>query len=88
MINSFTVQDASFVRLKNITLSYNVPLGKFKVFKSVLLSLSGENLVTFTKFDGFDPEANQTDDGTSIAKSSYNNYPLARVFRIGANITF
>jgi len=88
MINSFTIQDASFMRLKNITLSYNVPLGNFKVFKSVLLSFSAENLVTITKFDGFDPEANQTDDGTSVAKSSYNNYPLSKVFRIGANITF
>jgi len=88
MINSYTVQDASFLRLKNITLSYNIPLGKFKLVKSILLSLSGENLFTLTKFDGYDPEANQTGDGTSVAKSSYNNYPSARVIRIGANINF
>jgi TonB-linked SusC/RagA family outer membrane protein len=88
MINSFTVQDASFMRLKNITLSYNVPLNNFKLFKSLLLSISGENLFTITKFDGFDPEANQTDDGTSVAKSSYNNYPMAKVLRIGASINF
>jgi hypothetical protein len=59
-----------------------------KLFKSVLVSVSGENLFTVTNFDGFDPEANQTGDGTSIEKSSYNNYPLAKVFRIGANIKF
>jgi TonB-linked SusC/RagA family outer membrane protein len=88
MINSFTVQDASFMRIKNITLSYNVPLKNFKLIKSLTLSLSGENLLTITKFDGFDPEANQTDDGTSVAKSSYNNYPIAKVLRIGANINF
>ena len=88
MINSYTVQDASFMRLKNVTLSYNIPLKNFKLFKSILLSLSGENLFTITDFDGYNPEANQTGDGTSIEKSSYGNYPLARVFRIGANINF
>ena len=88
MINSYTVQDASFMRLKNITLSYNIPLGKFRLVKSISLSLSGDNLFTITNFDGYDPEANQTGDGTSVEKSSYNNYPSARIFRIGANINF
>ena len=88
MINTYTVQDASYLRLKNVTLSYKVPLKNLKIFKSVLVSVSGENLLTFTKFEGFDPEANQTGDGTSIEKSSYNNYPLARVIRFGANINF
>ena len=87
-INSYTVQDASYMRLKNITLSYNIQLNDFKLFKSLLFSLSGENLFTITKFDGYDPEANQTGDGTSIEKSSYNNYPTARVYRIGVNIDF
>jgi TonB-linked SusC/RagA family outer membrane protein len=87
MINNYTVQDASFLRLKNVTLSYNFPLNNFKVFKSVQLSLSGENLLTFTKFEGFDPEGNQN-GSTSVEKSSYNNYPLAKVYRIGANINF
>jgi TonB-linked SusC/RagA family outer membrane protein len=88
MINTYTIQDASYLRLKNVTLSYNIPMKNIKLFKSVLVSVSGENLFTVTNFDGFDPEANQTGDGTSIEKSSYNNYPLAKVFRIGANIKF
>jgi TonB-dependent starch-binding outer membrane protein SusC len=88
MINSYTVQDASYLRLKNVTLSYSLPLKNFKLFKSADISISGENLLTFTKFEGFDPEANQTGDGTNVEKSSYNNYPTARIFRIGANINF
>ena len=88
-INSYTIQDASFLRLKTVSLSYNILLNNFKLFKSVLLFLSGENLFTITNnFDGYDPEANQTGDGTAIIKSSYNNYPSARVIRIGANINF
>ncbi|MGJ7029596.1 SusC/RagA family TonB-linked outer membrane protein [Niabella hirudinis] len=88
MINSYSIQDASYLRLKNINLSYNIPMMHSRVFKSVVLTLTGDNLLTFTKFEGYDPAANQTGDGSSIAKSSYNNYPLARVFSIGANITF
>jgi TonB-linked SusC/RagA family outer membrane protein len=88
MINSYTVQDASFIRLRNVTLSYNIPLNNFRFFKSVMLSISGDNLITLTDFDGYDPDANQTGDGSAIEKSSYNNYPLARVFRLGANINF
>jgi TonB-linked SusC/RagA family outer membrane protein len=86
IINSYTVQDASFIRLKSVTLGYQVPLGSFKYIQSAKVYLSGENLFTFTDFDGFDPDANQS--GTDVSKSSYNNYPLARVFRIGVNITF
>lgn len=88
MINSYSIQDASYLRLKNVSLNYNIPLTNTRVFKSVLLSLTGENLITITKFDGYDPAANQTGDGSNIAKSSYNNYPLARIFSIGANVTF
>ena len=86
MVNSYTIQDASFLRLKNITLSYQFPLSTIPIFKSIQLSISGENLLTFTKLDAYDPEANQS--GNSVEKSSYNNYPLARIFRIGANINF
>jgi hypothetical protein len=88
MINSLTVQDASFLRLKNVTIGYNFPLNNFKLFKSIQLSLSGENLFTFTKFDGYDPDANQSGDGSNVEKANYNNYPLARIYRIGASINF
>jgi hypothetical protein len=86
VINSYTVQDASFLRVKNITLGYDIPLKNFNLFKSASVYISGENLLTITKFDGFDPDANQS--GTGVEKTSYNNYPLAKVFRIGANIKF
>ncbi|QGY42479.1 SusC/RagA family TonB-linked outer membrane protein [Maribellus comscasis] len=86
VINSYSVQDASFLRVKNITLGYDIPLKNFNLFKSASVYISGENLLTFTKFEGFDPDANQS--GTGVVKTSYNNYPLAKVFRIGANIKF
>ncbi len=88
MINNYTIQDASYLRVKNVTLSYVFPVERLKLFETLQVSLSAENLLTFTKFDGFDPEANQTSDGTSVEKSSYNNYPVARIYRLGVNINF
>lgn len=85
-VNNLTVVDASFIRLKTVTLGYDIPLNNFNLFKSARLYLSGENLLTITDFEGFDPDANQS--GTGVSKSSYNNYPLARVIRVGASVKF
>ncbi|GAA4300112.1 TonB-dependent receptor [Compostibacter hankyongensis] len=88
MINTYSIQSAAYLRLRNVTLSCNLPLRNTRVFKAVSLSLTGENLLTITHFEGYDPAANQTGDGSNVAKSSYNNYPLARTFTLGANVTF
>jgi TonB-dependent starch-binding outer membrane protein SusC len=86
MINSYTIQDASYLRLRNVTLGYSIPTRNIQAFQSMTITLSGENLFTITSFDGFDPEGNRS--GTGVVRSSYNNYPSARVIRIGANINF
>src|SRR5690606_7296201 len=54
-ISSGAVSDASFVRLKSMALSYNLPFGKDSV-NSCRISLQGQNLLTFTKFKAGDPE--------------------------------
>lgn len=74
------LENASFVRLKTLTLSYNMPR---KVtdqigLKSLRLYVQGQNLLTFTKYRGLDPELNQRFDGFS--------YPLAKTFLLGMNI--
>ena len=72
------LEDGAFLRLKNISLYYNlpvviksVPLAKFKVFASA------QNLYTWTTFTGFDPET-----GGGYA------YPLARTFSLGINVSY
>jgi len=50
-----SVSDASFIRLKNIQLSYTIPL-KESSFKNVRIYFQGQNLLTFTKYFGVDPE--------------------------------
>jgi TonB-linked SusC/RagA family outer membrane protein len=82
------LQDASYVRLKNLQLGYTLPQavsGKFAV-SSLRLFVSGENLFTFTKmFEVFDPE---TVDGGSGGTEKGSGYPLMRVISVGLSINF
>ena len=81
------VHDGSYLRLKNIELGYTIPdfITK-KVFISRLrLYVAAENLFTFTKYWGFDPEISS--GGTSLG-IDYGVYPQPRTFRVGLNLSF
>lgn len=81
------VYDGSYLRLKNIELGYTLPQSLTqKVFINRLrLYVSAENLFTFTKYHGFDPEISS--GGTSLGVD-YGVYPQARVWRVGFNLEF
>jgi hypothetical protein len=86
-VNTYTVQDASFMRIKNITLNYNLPLNNVDFIKSGNVYLSGENLLTVApNYIGFDPDGNS--DGTGVSRANFANYPLARIIRIGCKLNF
>lgn len=85
-VNSLVVQDASYIRLRNLQLSYNLPVEKVKFIDSARLSLTGQNLFTFTDYVGFDPEANAF--GRSNVRIDYNGYPIARTWTLGVNVGF
>ncbi len=62
-LDSKMLENASFMRLKNFTLGYDLPrkaLGRQKVVRSAKLFFTGRNLLTFTKFRGIDPEINRS----------------------------
>ena len=77
-IDSRYVEDASYLRLKNLTLGYTPRLHKFPV--KVRLFFTATNLLTLTGYKGYDPEvASGIDQGA---------YPNSRTFSIGANLSF
>ena len=86
-INSLTVCDASFLRIKNIQLTYDVPIKKNKVIQALQVYGAIDNVATFTSYDGFDPDAS-AQGSESVSKVNYNSYPLARTMRVGVNVTF
>lgn len=75
------IEDASFVRLKNIRLGYDIPKDLLRgVVNGITIFAEGTNLYTWTKWTGFDP-----DDDNNIAQYEY---PTPRVISLGTTITF
>lgn len=85
VVNSRTLSDASYVRLKTIRLSYRLP--KFSsLIQSLQLYVTAENLFTITDYVGLDPAINPNNN--SNFRMDFNSYPSARTFIFGAKIDF
>lgn len=80
--SDFWLEDASFIKLKNISLSYRIPRRVLK-FASVQLSVSAQDLFTITRYKGMDPEVYTSYDGLD-----YGAYPIPRTITLGAKIRF
>jgi hypothetical protein len=82
--------DASYIRLRNVTLAYQLPaslLQKMKV-ASAKVFISGQNLYVLTKYPGWDPEVNRDGSGAITQGVSYLSPPQARVVSIGVKLGF
>ena len=87
LFSSRFVEDGSFVRLKNATLGYNFDFKDYGI-RSVRVYLSATNLVTWTKYKGFDPEVNAYGQNPALRGVDLGNYPTARNFSAGINVGF
>ena len=82
------IKDGSYLRLKNLQLGYTLPatISQRVSISKLRLYVAGENLLTFTGYDGFDPELASGDYFTIGVDKGI--YPQARTISFGANITF
>ncbi|MBR6760391.1 MAG: TonB-dependent receptor [Alistipes sp.] len=81
--DSRLLEDASFLRLKNVMLGYSLPqnvVRKTRVFSGIRVYAQAQNLLTFTRFSGLDPEGS--------ANIYAAQYPMARQFTFGLDLTF
>jgi len=81
--STYYLRDASYLRLKNIMLSYDFPLNWIRSakLKGAQIYFSADNLFTITDYKGADPERSST-------SGNFAQYPQAKIFNIGANIRF
>ena len=83
------VEDGSYIRLKNIALGYSfdeellesVRIDSFRIF------VSGQNLITWTDYTGYDPEVGYQDSNRNIGLD-YGSYPTVKAYTIGLNVRF
>ena len=82
-LSDYFLEDASFIRLKNLMLSYSFPkkwLDKTRFFSTARLYVQGQNLWTLTKFSGIDPE--------SSSNVYQAQYPMSRQYTLGVELSF
>lgn len=79
------IEDGSFVKLDNLTLGYSLPL-RNKLISKMRVYVTGQNLLTITKYKGMDPETHLA--GLEPGIEWYNFYPRTRTYLLGLNITF
>jgi len=87
--NQRYVEDGSYARLKNVTIGYTLSGDAFKkYFSSVRFYVSGQNLVTITKYSGLDPEIARVDANANSAGIDIGRYPQPKSVIFGLNVTF
>lgn len=84
--SSWLIEDGSFLRVKTASLGYTFKPSKG--INSCRVYVTGQNLLTFTKYSGFDPEVNSPGNSNLQLGVDYNAYPAARTFLVGVNVGF
>ncbi|MFD1631736.1 TonB-dependent receptor [Pseudopedobacter beijingensis] len=88
--SSRVLEDGSFLRLKTVALAYSFPK---RIIKSMYLSelklnIAAQNLITWTKYSGMDPEVSVRNNVPTTPGFDYSAYPMARTIVFGINATF
>jgi len=90
--NSSVIEDGSYLRLKNVTLKYNVPLpNNWKTLSAIEIALTGTNLWTLTNYSGLDPEVDSFDSlrgQGGLFGLDFGTYPTTRLISLGINAQF
>jgi TonB-linked SusC/RagA family outer membrane protein len=80
------IYDGSFVRIKNIRLSYNIPTRKLAWLRNGQVYLNIQNLFTFTDYPGYDPEVNSAGQSPWQRGIDLNSFPATRTFMLGLKV--
>ncbi|TAD85672.1 MAG: SusC/RagA family TonB-linked outer membrane protein [Bacteroidetes bacterium] len=85
-IEEWRIDDGSFVKLREIALSYS--LGRFKGFDNLTLSVSGRNLISWDNYKGYDPETNSAGQSTLLRGIDFGNVPIPRTYSFTVQANF
>jgi TonB-dependent starch-binding outer membrane protein SusC len=84
------VEDGSYLRVKALTLAYNLPVSLLSKVKmnNAKIYVTGENLLTLTNYSGFDPEVNAFGGSNTLQGVDFGTYPQTRNLIFGLSVTF
>ena len=82
------VEDGSYLKVRHVNLSYSIPVKNLNWIRSAQMYFSGENLFTFTKYSGYDPEVSLYSSGDLRLNVDNRSYPQTRTFTFGVKLGF
>ncbi|EJW97563.1 secreted protein containing TonB-dependent receptor, beta-barrel [gut metagenome] len=85
-VSSRYLEDSDYLKLRSLTLGYTIPLKQYGI-QNLRVSVSGENLFTWTDYSGVDPEI-PASSGSVMGTAGPDVYPSVRKFMFGLNVTF
>ena len=85
-IEEWRIDDGSFVKLREVSLSYS--FGKIKMFKEITASVTGRNLVSWDNYKGYDPEVNSGGQSTILRGIDFGSVPIPKTFSVGISAKF
>ena len=90
VMSDVQVEDGSYIRLKELSLSYTIPVRLYKStgIDNITVSVSGDNLLTFTNYSGYDPEVSIYGGSVFAKGADYGAYPMARTVLLSLNLIF
>jgi len=89
--NSLWVSKGDYLMVKNLTLGYTIPVKNNPYVKGLRFFISGQNILTLTKYTGINPEVGNdlTNNGNALNQGRDNSsYPIAQIYSIGFNLKF
>lgn len=88
LFSDFLLEDASYLRLKSISLSYNIPLKKIKWIQRMQVYVTGTNLITLSKYKGYDPEVSSSGGSALTPSVDLGTFPISRTVSFGLSVGF
>lgn len=85
-VEQWRIDDGSFVKLRELSLSY--VFGTFKKVRDITLSVSGRNLISWDNYKGYDPEVNAGGQSTILRGIDFGSVPIPKTFSVGLSAKF
>lgn len=86
LVSDRFVEDGSYLKLKTLSISYSFPKVNFRFIKGVRIYATGQNLLTWTKYRGYDPEVSYRGASTLESGEDFGGYPQSRTFMFGIKL--
>ena len=86
--SDFMIHDASYLRLKTVSISYTLPLKKVKFLRDITFSAIGDNLWLWKDYNGFDPDVSSEGTSSTLRRVDLGAYPKARTITFSIQVRY